>query len=72
MKNSEVMSKLVELSSKPAKVKMFLFGKYRGMNVEDVFHSDRSYLEWLLREQDKLGEKCDKNMKYTLRELLQM
>ena len=72
LKNQEVMSKLVELSSQPVKVKMFLFGKYRGMNIEDVFHSDRSYLEWLLREQDKLGEKCDKNMKYTLRELLKI
>ena len=70
LKNSEVMSKLVELSTEPVKVKMFLFGKYRGMSLEDVFHSDRSYLEWLLREQDKLGEKCDKNMKYTLVELL--
>ena len=70
LQNSEVMSKLVELSSEPVKVKMFLFGKYRGMSLEDVFHSDRGYLEWLLREQDKLGEKCDKNMKYTLMELL--
>ena len=70
LKNTEVMSKLVELSSEPVKVKMFLFGKYRGMSLEDVFHSDRGYLEWLLREQDKMGEKCDKNMKYTLIELL--
>jgi len=70
LKNSEVMSKLVELSTEPVKVKMFLFGKYRGMSLEDIFHSDRGYLEWLLREQDKLGEKCDKNMKYTLIELL--
>ncbi len=68
--NMEVMSKLVELSSEPVKVKMFLFGKYRGMSIEDVFHTDRGYLEWLLREQDKMGEKCDKNMKYTLMELL--
>ena len=70
LKNSEVMSKLVELSSKPVKMKMFLFGKYRGMTFEDVFHSDKGYLEWLLREQDKMGEKCDKNIKYTLMELL--
>ena len=68
--NAEVMNKLVELSSKPVIVKMFLFGKYRGMTLEDVFHTDRGYLEWLLREQDKMGEKCDKNMKYTLMELL--
>lgn len=70
LKNLEVMSKLVELSSKPAKVKMFLFGKYKGMTFEDVFQTDRGYLEWLLREQDKMGEKCDKNIKYTLMELL--
>jgi len=70
LKNQEVMSKLVELSSEPVKVKMFLFGKYRGMSLEDIFQTDRGYLEWLLREQDKMGEKCDKNMKYTLMELL--
>lgn len=70
LNNSEVMDKLVELSSEPVKVKMFLFGKYRGMSLEDVLHSDRGYLEWLLREQDKMGDKCDKNMKYTLIELL--
>ncbi len=70
LKNSEVMSKLVELSSEPVKLKMFLFGKYRGMTYEDVFHSDRGYLEWLLREQDKMGDKCDKNIKYTLLEML--
>jgi DNA polymerase-3 subunit epsilon/exodeoxyribonuclease X len=70
LQNAEVMSKLVELSTEPVKIKMFLFGKYRGMSIEDVFHSDRSYLEWLLREQDKMGEKCDKDMKYTLIEIL--
>jgi len=70
LKNLEVMSKLVELSSKPAKVKMFLFGKYKGMTFEDVFQTDRGYLEWLLREQDKMGEKCDKDIKYTIMELL--
>jgi len=70
LKNTEVMSKLVELSSEPVKLTMFLFGKYRGMSFEDVLHSDRGYLEWLLREQDKMGEKCDKNIRYTLLELL--
>ena len=70
LNNMEVMSKLVELSNEPVKIKMFLFGKYRGMSLEDVLHSDKGYLEWLLREQDKLGEKCDKNMKFTLMELL--
>lgn len=68
--NSQVMDKLVELSSKPVKVKMFTFGKHKGLSLEDVLHSDRGYLEWLLREQDKMGEKCDKNMKYTLLEIL--
>ncbi len=70
LENSEVMSKLVELSSEPVKLTMFLFGKYKGMTYEDVFHTDRGYLEWLLREQDKMGEKCDKNIRYTLMELL--
>ncbi|WP_024955872.1 3'-5' exonuclease [Sulfurospirillum arcachonense] len=70
LKNSEVMEKLVELSNEPVKLKMFIFGKYRGVSFEDVLHSDRGYLEWLLREQDKLGDKCDKNIKYTLMELL--
>jgi len=70
LKNSEVMNKLVELSDGPIKLKMFIFGKYRGMSFEDVLHTDKGYLDWLLREQDKMGEKCDKNLKYTLMELL--
>jgi len=70
LKNSEVMSKLVELSNRPVKLKMLLFGKYKGMSFEDIFQIDRGYLEWLLREQDKMGEKCDKDIKYTLMELL--
>ncbi|MBL0686688.1 MAG: 3'-5' exonuclease [Sulfurospirillum sp.] len=69
LKNSEAMDKLVELSSKPVKLKIFLFGKHKGMTYEDVLRSDKGYLEWLLREQDKLGEKCDKNIKYTIMEL---
>nr|MDA3907654.1 hypothetical protein [Sulfurimonas sp.] len=72
LENSKVMDKLVELSSLPVKLNMFVFGKYRGLTFEDVLHSDRGYLEWLLREQDKLGEKCDKNIKYTLREMLKI
>ncbi len=64
------MNKLVELSTQPVKLNMFLFGKYRGLTYEDVLQTDRGYLEWLLREQDKMGEKCDKNIKYTLLEIL--
>ena len=70
LKNSEVMSKLVELSNRAVKLKMLLFGKYKGMSFEDIFQIDRGYLEWLLREQDKMGEKCDKDIKYTIMELL--
>ncbi len=70
LSNSEVMNKLVELSSKPVKLKMFLFGKHKGVSFEDVLLSDKGYLEWLLREQDKMGDKCDKNLKYTIIELL--
>jgi len=70
LENNEVMDKLVELSSKPIKLNMFLFGKYRGMSFEDIFQTDRGYLEWLLREQDKMGDKCDTNLKYTLMEWL--
>jgi len=70
LENSKVMDKLVELSSKPVKVKMFTFGKHKGVSLENVLHSDRGYLEWLLREQDKMGEKCDKNLKYSLIEIL--
>ena len=54
------MDKLVELSNEPVKVKMFTFGKHKGLSLEDILHSDRGYLEWLLREQDKMGDKCDK------------
>ncbi|WP_458701180.1 exonuclease domain-containing protein [Sulfurospirillum sp. 1307] len=63
---SEVMDKLVELSNTPVKLNMMTFGKYRGMSFEDIYRLDRSYLEWLLREQEKSGDKCDLNLKFTL------
>ena len=70
LKNSEVMPKLVSLSSELVKIKTFLFGKYKGVSLEDVLCTDKGYLEWLLREQDKAGSKCDENLKYTLIEIL--
>ena len=67
---NEVMDKLVELSNTPVKLNMMTFGKYRGMSFEDILRLDRGYLEWLLKEQEKSGDKCDINLKFTLVEFL--
>ncbi len=72
LQNDEVMSKLVELSNAPVKLKMMTFGKHRGLSFEEILQTDRGYLEWLLREQEKSGEKCDENLKYTLKEWLKI
>jgi exodeoxyribonuclease X len=44
-----VISKMIEISSKPSMIRKFFFGKYKGQKVEDIAKSDSGYLDWLLK-----------------------
>jgi exodeoxyribonuclease X len=60
---------MIEISKKPVIFKQFNFGKYKGQNVEDVYHKDVGYLEWLLKT--KLADGGDdEDWIYTLRHFL--
>lgn len=69
----EALDKLVELSAKPVLVKKFNFGKYKGRLIKDVYIQDPGYIEWLYKDiskQKKSGEKIDKNLYETLKEVI--
>ena len=54
--------KMIELTYKPVLLQKFEFGKYAGRYIEEIAQIDRSYLEWMLRSLEDLGE----DMRYTL------
>lgn len=71
--DTEVISAMLDVSSRPVLIKKFTFGKYVGMPVADVAVRDRGYLTWLLNEKMKSKEENgDENEDwiYTLRHYL--
>ena len=54
--DEEVISAMLDVSSRPVLIKKFTFGKYAGMPVADVAARDKGYLTWLLNEKIKRKE----------------
>lgn len=52
----KAIEEMVRISSRPALMKRFKFGKYKDQKISDVVKTDRGYLEWMLKEQIKKGE----------------
>ena len=44
---------MLAISARPLLFTTLRFGKYNGKKIEEVAKTDRSYLEWLLREKEK-------------------
>ena len=44
---------MLAISARPLLFTTLRFGKYNGKKLEDVAKTDRSYLEWLLKEKEK-------------------
>lgn len=62
----EVISQMVEVSSKPLLLRVFNYGKHKGKKIEEVLAYDKSYLEWMLMQ--KLNnEQFDEDWIYTLK-----
>ncbi len=59
------MSKLVELTKTKAVLHKINFGKHSGKTIKEIYDTDRSYLEWLLKNTD------DEDMIYTINMLNQ-
>ncbi len=56
------ISKMVELTQTPILLKTFRFGKHKSKEIAQVAKTDRSYLEWMLKNTQEL----DDDLKYTL------
>ena len=71
---SEIMDKLVSLTKTPAEIKIIGFGKHKGSSLIDIAKDDRSYLKWLLSEQEKSKKSndinFDKNLHWSIERLL--
>ena len=66
-----MLSEMVEVSSKPALIKRFLFGKHKGKLLADVAIEDRGYLEWLYGQKTS-EEVLDVDWIYTLKFFLKL
>lgn len=60
---------MLDISAKPLLFTTLRFGKYNGKRLEDVASSDRSYLEWLLKEKEQ-NPAGEADWIYTLRQYL--
>ena len=63
---TEVIEKMMEISSHPSLLRAFNFGKHLGKKIEEVLKIDRGYLEWLL-EQKQASDQIDEDWIYTLK-----
>ena len=73
LSHDDVIKKMEHVSSLPALVKRFGFGKYTGELVADVARQDRGYLEWLLgqKETEAANGNVDEDWIFTLKKYLQ-
>ena len=69
--SNEFLTMMAEISSKPALIKKFPFGKYKGKFLSDVVVDDRGYLEWLYGQKTN-EEVLDEEWIYTLKYYLQL
>ena len=65
------LDEMVEISSKPALIKKFPFGKHKGKFLSDVVEEDRGYLEWLYGQKSN-EEILDEEWIHTLKHYLQL
>ena len=62
------MAKILELNQTPVLLEKLWFGKYSGKTFEELMHSDRGYMEWLLgSESQKKASEQNQEMIYTLK-----
>ena len=69
MSEEAIIKKMIELSTQPAFIGKFAFGKYKGDLVEDVARKDRGYLEWLYNSK-KQSDQDESDWIHTLEKVL--
>ncbi|KIM04308.1 MAG: DNA polymerase III subunit epsilon [Sulfurovum sp. AS07-7] len=60
------MEQLVTLSATPVMMKKFVFGKYVGLDIEDVASKDIGYIKWMVKTLE-----LDEDMRFTLENMLE-
>ncbi|MBD3840131.1 MAG: 3'-5' exonuclease, partial [Epsilonproteobacteria bacterium] len=60
------MEQLVSLSATPVMMKKFVFGKYVGLDIEDVASKDIEYIKWMVKTLE-----LDEDMRFTLENILE-
>jgi exodeoxyribonuclease X len=60
---------MLAISARPLLFTTIRFGKYNGKKIEEVIKTDRSYLEWLLKEKEK-DPAAEADWIYTLKHYL--
>ncbi len=60
------MEQLVTLSATPVMMKKFVFGKYVGLDIEDVASKDIGYIKWMIKTLE-----LDEDMRFTLENMLE-
>ena len=70
VKENEAIDKMIEISSHPALMKTFGFGKHNGKKIEEVLVTDRGYLEWLLAQKLE-SDQIEDDWIYTLKHHLE-
>ncbi len=59
--NDNPMIKMQELTSTPIFIETFTFGKHKGKRIEEIYHKDRGYIDWMIKNIN-----LDVDMQYTL------
>lgn len=69
----EILKKMLELTQTPVLIRTFGFGKYAGKTFEEIYQTDRGYLEWLNGSETKKPQ-TDQNeeLVYTLQHWLKI
>ena len=61
----DAIDKMISITLEPSEIKVFTFGKHKGVKIADIAQSDNGYLKWLYKE--KSGEEePDEDWIYTL------
>jgi len=66
LSDTEVINKMIEISSHPSLFKFINFGKYSGKEISKVALLDPGYLEWLLKQKEE-SDQIDEDWIYTLK-----
>lgn len=66
---TKILQAMMDISSRPLLLRKFTFGKYNGVDVSEVAHTDTNYLLWLFNQKvmtRENGGEDDENWIYTL------